>query len=184
MAAQHYTLDTANQARPDARECIERVLSGISPSDFGFKMQSLAAHILLRLGYEVTAVKRIGHPDIVAIRDGKEFRFEVEAEVTSLRSRKLTTADLDSLTERSDIVGYYALVVSFPTPKWILVPALKLAGRRLPIPNILLESLRDREYSDAWTHEHINLLQNAYQRIRQGSFEDLSRMALSGRMLL
>ena len=121
-------------ARPDASECIERIRSSVSPVKFGYKIQALAAHVLLRLGYQIDAIKRSGHPDIVAVRNGREFRFEVEAEAFGPRPRKLTAADLASLTEAPNIVGYYALAISFPKPYWVLVPASILARQNSACP--------------------------------------------------
>ena len=169
-----------SRARPDASECIERIRSSISPGEFGYKIQALAAHILLRLGYRIEAVNRAGHPDIVAIGGGREFRFEVEAEAFGPRPRQLTAADFASLTEAPNISGYYALAISCPKPYWVLVPASILACRTRPAPNILLEALSDKEYSAEWTREYVGLLQEACRQVRLASFSDLCEMALEG----
>lgn len=181
--ARYLTLNTNSRARSDARECLDRIRSSISAAKFGYKIQALAAHVLLRLGYRIDAVNRSGHPDIVTTRGGGVFLFEVEAEVAGPRLRKLTDADFGALISGPNVIGYYALAVSFPTPYWILVPASKLAGRRLPSTNILLEALSDKEYSAEWTREHVRLLEGACRQIRLGSFDDLSQMALTGRSL-
>lgn len=174
---------TDSQAGFDSSECIERIRSGISSAEFGYKMQALAAHVLLRCGYRITAVNRSGHPDIISILNGKEFRFEVEAQAGGPRHRKLTVADFDSLVGGPNLTGYYALAVSFPTPYWVLVPASKLVDRKLPSSNALLEALSDKEYSEEWTREYIWLLQNACRQIRLASFHQLSQMALEGHRL-
>ena len=155
----------------------------VSPSDFGFRVQGLAAHVLVGLGYRVSAVKETGHPDIVAFRGGREFRFEVKAEVGRPRLRQLTEAELNSLTELPGSSGYYALAIGFPMPYWVLVPASKLVGRP-PMPNILLEALSDKELSAEWTREYIKLLEGGCRRIGLASFGDLKQMALSGRRIL
>ncbi len=172
-----------SRARPDAIECIERIRSGISAVEFGYKIQAVTAHVLLRLDYRIDAVNRSGHPDIVAVRDGREFRFEVEAEAFGPRPRKLTDADFASLIGTPNIVGYYALAISFPKPYWVLVPASKLVRRTLPSSNMLLEALSDKEYSTEWTREYVGLLQDACHQIRLTSFGDLCRMALRGQRL-
>ena len=172
-----------SRARPDAIECIERVRSDISAVEFGYKIQAVAAHVLLRLGYRIEAVNRAGHPDIVAIRGGREFRFEVEAEAFDPRPRQLTAADLASLTEAPNVVGYYALAISCPKPYWVLVPASILACRTRPSANMLLEALSDKEYSAEWTREYVGLLQDACRQISLASFSDLCRMALRGQRL-
>lgn len=166
----------------DSRECVEGMRLSIDPREFGYKIQAIAAHVLLRLGYRIVAVKRSGHPDIVASIHGREFRFEVEAEVFAPRLRKLTDADLASLTGMPSIVGYYALCISFPSPRWILVPAEKLVDRK-PSANVLLEALSNRAFSDAWTREYTNLLRENGRRVRNSSSTTLARRALVGRGL-
>ena len=149
---------------------------------FGYIMQAVAAHILLRLGCNIRSVKASGHPDIIAVRieDGQELRFEVEAEAFDPKARQLTEPDIASLVSDNRAQGYYALAISFPSPYWIIVPIEKLAGRKKPCPNVLLEALRDREFSDNWTREHLALLQSSCRQVSTKSFEELSRMAESG----
>ena len=181
--ALHWLPNELDSSDSGANECIERIRLGISASEFGYKTQALAAHVLLQLGYQIEAINQRGHPDIVALRDGREFRFEVEAEVTRPRPRKLTDADLSSLIAIPNVVGYYALAIYFPHPYWVLVPALKLVGRDLSYSNMLLEALSDRVYSTEWTREHLELLQNACRQIRLSTFGHLSQMALEGQRL-
>ena len=171
------------RARPDASECIERIRSSVSAVEFGYKIQALAAHVLLRLDYQIDAINRSGYPDIVAARNGREFRFEVEAEAFGPRPRQLTAADLASLTEAPNIVGYYALAISFPKPYWVLVAASVLARKTRPAPNILLEALSDKECSAEWTRAYVGLLQDRYRQIKLATFSDLRQMALEGRRL-
>ncbi len=165
----------------DSRECIERIRAGISDEAFGYKVQALAAHVLLRLGHQIGAVNQSGHPDIATTKDGREFRFEVEAEAKRPRLRKLTNADFASLLEVTDGAGYYALAVSFPKPRWVLVPVIKLVGRTRASPNMLLEALSDKDYSHEWTREYQHLLHDACRQIRMASFGTLCEMAITGR---
>ena len=57
-----------NLAALQASDCIENLRLSISPVEFGYKVQALAAHVLLRLDYRVEEINRSGHPDIVATR--------------------------------------------------------------------------------------------------------------------
>lgn len=161
-----------------AIECIERMHSNLNQANFGFQIQALAAHVLLRLGYEVIAVNHQGHPDITAILHGREYRFEVEAEVSEPRLRQLTPADFASLTETP--CGYYALAISSPSPYWVIVPVGNLVDRKHPSSNMLLEALSDKEYSAIWTRAYIELLRDAGQQIRLASFSYLRQLALAG----
>lgn len=167
----------------DAREaahCLDNLHLSVSPTEFGYKVQALAAHVLLRLNFEVEEINRSGHPDIVATRGMEKFHFEVEAEVAGPRPRQLTEADFSALTELPGGVGYFALAISFPTPCWIVVQADRLKHRR-PSSNVLLEALSDKEFSNAWTYAYIELLRQECRRIRRSSFRDLCESATSGR---
>ena len=150
---------------------------------FGYKMQAVAAHILLRLNHRIVQVNRTGHPDIVSSRDGVEYRFEVEAEVGVRRKRLLTAADFAGLVGGQGVVGYFALAVSFPKAYWVLVPTETLDRRRTASGNALLEALSDKELSKAWTQAHFALLEESGRVIRERPFEHLAQLALTGRPL-
>lgn len=165
-----------------ARACLDRLLLESDDKAFGFKMQAVAAHILLRLGHTVLDVKRVGHPDIVTLKDGVEHRFEVEAEVRGHRKRMPEEADFVGLTA-TDTVGYFALAVSFPRPYWVVVPIRELMSRGAQSGNATLEALRDRCLSDLWTESHLDLLARSCRVVRERSFEQLARRAKEGRAL-
>ena len=172
-----------NVANVGASDCIERLRSSTSANEFGLKIQAVAAHVLLQLNYRITAVNQPGHPDIVAVHGGVEYRFEVEAEFTRPTPRKLTEADFASLTGTPGVIGYYARAIRLPSPRWVLVPAVKLVDRQLPAADVLLEALSDRSYSHEWTSEYQKLLQSSCRQIRLASFSRLSSMAITGQSL-
>lgn len=181
MVVQSCPLNSNASSTPS--KCIDRIRSGLSGPAFGFKVQALAAHVLLRLDYQILGVNSSGHPDIVAYRDGTEFRFEVEAEVSGRHLRKLTDADLDSLTDMPGVIGYYALAISVPAPKWVLVSAQKLARRARSSPRSLLEALSDKLLSEAWTDEYTRLICNEWRWIKLASYAALCERALAGHSL-
>ena len=166
-----------------AAECLAKMRAESSATRFGFKIQAVAAHILLRLNHRVVQVNRTGHPDIVSLRDGVEYRFEVEAEVWGWRKRLLTAEDFAGLVGGQGVVGYFALAVSFPKPYWVLVPAAVLHRRRSELGNALLEALSDKQLSGAWTRAHFALLEESGSVVRRRSFEYLTQLALAGRPL-
>lgn len=161
-----------------ASDCIDDIRLRISAVEFGYKVQALAAHVLLRLGYRIEAINQRGHPDVVAFKDGQQFRFEIEAEVGQPRRRRLTDADFATLMGVPDGFGYYALAVSSPIPKWILVRASRLAYRKYAVSNVLLEALSDMAYSEEWTSEYVSLLSESCDQIRRASFESLKAAIL------
>ena len=165
-----------------ATDCLDRLRNSVSAAEYGYRIQALAAHVLLRLGYIVEEINHSGHPDIIAAKDGRKIYLEVEAEVARPRRRQLTTEDLFSLTESANVVGYFALAIGFPVPRWIIVMADRLQHRN-PSSNVMLEALMDSNLSNAWTVAFVELLNANCRRIRQASFGELCRRALSGRGL-
>lgn len=163
-----------------ATDCIEDLRLSVSPSQFGYKVQALAAHVLVRLEFQVEQVNRSGHPDIVATSGMDRMNFEVEAQFGRPRRRQLTKDDFSALTDVPGGLGYFALAIGFPTPRWVVVPADRLK-RRNACSNVLLEALSDSEFSEAWTSAYIELLKQKCGRIRRASFGTLCERALSGR---
>lgn len=166
-----------------ARRCIETMRNRMSDNEFGYKVQALAAHVLLRLDYEIVAINHSGHPDIIATLGGKEFRFEVEAQAGRPRVRKLGSADLKGLVGTYGVFGYYALAVPSPVPNWILVPVAEMAHRKRPAANALLRAISNKSYSHEWTTEYLDMLYSSCRRIRLATFNALSEMALAGTVL-
>ena len=177
---QNWKLSTTSAFTSDARDCIYRIRSASSEPEFGYKVQALAAHVLLRLGYRVNELNSSGHPDIVAIRDGMEVRIEVEAEISPYQARKLTEADFSGLVGQPRVVGYFALAVIDPCPGWIVVPAVKLEDRVRRYPRALLEALSLEEESTSWTVQYQRMLSDSCRHIEMASFSQLRRRALLG----
>ena len=163
-----------------ATRCVDDLHRSASPAEFGYKVQALAGHVLLRLSFDVEEINRSGHPDIVATRGLDKFHFEVEAEVAGPRLRQLTDEDYSALTGLPDGIGYFALAINSPTPRWVVVPAERLKDRKAS-SNVLLEALSDTDFSHAWTHAYIDLLKRECRRISRASFRQLCERALSGR---
>lgn len=177
-------MNAPDSAEEAALNCLEALLLELSPQEFGNRLQAVAAHILLRLGYHIAAVKWQGHPDIAAWREGVEYRFEVEAQVTGPRPRRLEDKDFESLLGAFNAPGYYALASSpHARPRWLLVPASSLVSRKSPSRNALLEALSDEDYSAAWTDEYHRLLQASGRLIRQTPSGELGQMAVEGRRI-
>ena len=164
----------------EASDYIDRIRSNLSESAFGYKIQAIAGHVLLRLGFEIDEINSSGHPDIIARINEQKFHFEIEAEVGAIRLRKLTDADFKSLISPG-IVGYYALAVIIPTPGWILVPARKLVTRKNRCSKALLKALSDKRMSEEWTREYTNLVRGSYRQLKYSSFKILCDRALEGR---
>ena len=171
-----------NDPKRRAASCLANMRMMISASEFGFKVQALAAHVLLRLGWSIDELNQFGHPDIVARQGSLVYHIEIEAEVKGTRPRQLTKADFASLIDIPDTEGWYGLAIAYPTPRWILVPAKSMVDRR-PSYTVLLEALSDKQLSSTWSNEYIKLLDAECDRITRYSFNALRDRALAGRGL-
>ena len=136
--------------------------------------------MLTRLNHRVLEVNPTGHPDIVSVKDGREFRFEIEAEVIGRKKRMLTASDFAGLMSNGG-AGYFALSVSFPRPYWVLAPAWRLARRNSPAGNALLKALSDKAFSSDWTREYLLPIGRSCRDMLDRSFDRLVRRALDGR---
>ena len=165
-----------------AADCLRRLRARTSAGEFGYKIQALAAHVLLGLNHRVTAVNPTGHPDVVTVKGGQEFRFEVEAEVSGVKRTMLTSSDFAGLLAPG-VVGFFALAVSFPRPFWVLVPAQKLARRDRKAGHALLKALSDKAFSTDWTHEYVSLIGRSCRDVLDRSFDQLVERAKDGRAL-
>ena len=163
-----------------AVDCLRRMRSESSRGEFGYKIQALAAHVLVGLKHRILQVNHTGHPDIVSVKDGQEFRFEVEAEVVGAGKRMLGTADFEGLLGSAGVEAYFALAVSFPRPYWLVVPARRLVGRSAPAGNALLRALSDEMLSSEWTREYLSLIRRSCREMLDRSFNQLVRRATNG----
>lgn len=158
-------------------------MADLSESAVGYKIQSLAAHVLLRLDYQILEINSTGHPDIVASKDGREYRFEIEAEVKGPRLRKLTEADFASLIKTPGVTGFFALAIHVPEPRWILVSAQTLSRRLWGSPRSLLEAIGDKSLSAEWTDEYTRIINDQWRWIKHASYSAVRDKALLGNSL-
>lgn len=158
--------------------------STISLSEFGFRIQGLAAHVLLRLGARILEVNSKGHPDIVAEDQRGIMRIEVEADIHGFRARTLEEADFKAIAPRSPTdKGYFALALCGPYPRWLVMDYARLRRRASPASPAIFQALAESEPSARWTSEFIDLVVRHHQHLRIFSFGFLCRLALQGKSL-
>ena len=168
--------------RAVAAECLRRLRSRTTVCEFGYKIQALAAQGLLRLSHRVEAVNPTGHPDVVTVKGGQEFRFAVESKVIGVNRTMLTSSDFAGLLSPG-VVGFFALAVSFPRPFWVLVPPQSLARRDRPAGHALLKALSDKAIPTDWTHQYVSLIGRSCRDVLDRSLDQLVQRAKDGRAL-
>ena len=162
-----------------AADCLSRLHARVSPVEYGYRIQALAGHVLLGLGHRIIAINHKGYADVVSMKDGQEFRFEIEAEVMVRKPRMLSPSDFDTLIE-TNVNGYFALAVSFPQPRWVVVAATRLVQRESPAGLSLLKALSDKELSSEWTNEYALLVRRSCRDVIDRSFDQLVQRAVDG----
>lgn len=169
---------------PRATECLRSLLRRVGRSEFGYRVQGLAAHVLLRLGATVLDVKASGHPDITAQDDQGIMRIEVEADTGSSRERQLTGADYVGMaSDRRGDRGYFALLLMGPRVRWVITPLENLSVRSKPLPISTVTSLADVQLSFAWTEAMVSIVVEHYEKIWFYSFDSLRQRSLNGQVL-
>lgn len=167
-----------------AGQLVEDIKRITSASEFGFIIQGLAAHILLRLGAGVLEINSSGHPDIVAEYSTHIVRYEIEADMGGYRDRLLTQADINSLSPKKPTdKGYFALALCGPYPSWVLLDYSVIRRRTIRTSPIVLRTLSDKQASDLWTKEFISLILRNQKNLKLFSFDYLCRLAIEGRPL-
>ena len=164
----------------DAAILLTPLRRDIGDSKFGFLVQALFAHVLLRLGGRIKEVKNQGHPDIVAVLGGLVYYIEVEAPRRTTAPRQLDPGDLKALqVPQEGQRGYFCILDSGPPLKWVCVDISSLGPRvdgKLRIS--LLRSYADHALSSKCTIEFSNLLIDQSKSLHQLTYNQLRQEAL------
>jgi hypothetical protein len=169
---------------------VQPILDGLRDehghSEFGYRMQALLAHVLLRLGARIVAVKPQGHPDIKATFDDRVVKVQVKtiAHLSAASQLIITQADVAGISGSDSPGGYLAVLDCAPPVAWLLVPEERL---RLTVdrPTFISTFRADRHapLSDECTDEFLDLVLAEAQRLPQLTFRLLADRALRGEPL-
>jgi len=164
--------------------CLEDLLTQVGPIELGFRIQGLAAHLLMAQGLKIVGVYSQGHPDIVAVGDQGTMRFEIEANTSGVGSHQLTAADLGSLKPITPTdQGFFGVAICAHYPRWLIINQARLSARTGPAPLPVLEALSELDLSERWTRLFRQLITRHCEHLYAYSFELLSEWARSGRGL-
>ena len=157
----------------------------VGDSDFGFRIQGLLAHVLIRLGIKIFEVNHQGHPDIVGDVENKRIKLEVEAAVGKARKRIIDEEDIEAIkpTNKNE-KGYFVVLDCGLPPEWLFVDYQRLKWRSSESLSIVtLKSLRDKEISSKCTEQFFNLVLLNTERLSSFTFPILRGRALRGEEL-
>ena len=164
---------------------LEKLLSDVGPVEMGFRMQAVAAHVLLGQGNRIIAVNNSGHPDIIASSENVIIRVEVEADIRGTGEHLPKEADLEALKPLAPTdKGYFAILVCSPFPKWIVVDSSKFTGRRYKLSLSLLDVLCNKTQTNEWNDLFLKFIDAQGEHLGDYSFQWLSQKALEQSCLI
>lgn len=157
----------------------------VGDSEFGFRIQGLLAHALMRLGIKIFEVNSQGHPDIVGDIENTRIKLEVEAAAGKARRRIIDEEDIEAIKPNNkNEKGYFAVCDCGLPPEWLLVDYQRLRWRSSEsLSMIILKSLRDKKFSIRCTEQFFSLVLLNTERLPSFTFSILRARALRGEEL-
>lgn len=173
-----------NERNYNAKGILDSLRSGIGDSEFGYRMQAVFAHILLRLGACVKEVNAQGHPDIKAKLSDRVLKIQVK---TASHGRSapdfvLSKHDLNGIcSKQPETRGYLAILDCAEPVAWLLVDETRL--KRLVGQSLHLATFRaecDTTFSEECTNEFLDIIISNRKKLPSLTFRLLAVRALRG----
>jgi hypothetical protein len=158
---------------------VDDLRARVGDIEFGYRIQGLLAHVLMRLGATVIEINAQGHPDLVVDLDGR-FALEVEAAPAVVRTHTLKSEDIEAI--RGSVKSGYLAVLDCALPvAWIMLTheRLKRQGPG-PLSLVTLRAMSENEFSRLCTEEFISLMTDVQDRLPNLTFHLLRGRALRG----
>ncbi len=169
-----------------AKPVLDSLRQHCGDSDFGYRMQGLFAHVLLRLGARIIEVNAHGHPDVKAQLGDRTLNVQVKAALHGEPTFQfdLAAKDLAGIRSPSGIGGYLAMLDCAEPVSWILVHEMKLVtllGQSVRMATLRAD--RDTLFSQECTDEFLDLVITHADRVFGLTFRILANRALRGETL-
>ena len=130
--------------------------------EFGYRMQALYAHVLLRLGGKVVDIKAQGQPDVVADKDGTTMLIQVKSVFHGgpTCGLQLSQRELDGIRPASkQEAGYLALLDCAVPVSWVILTHDHPILRELaPVLIATLRAAKTEPLSEECTSEFADLV--------------------------
>jgi len=167
----------------EVKPLLDELRSEVGDSEFGYRIQALFAHVLLRLGGVVSTVNAQGHPDIGARLGDRELLIQVKAVSHASASQIVNVADEDlrGIAPTGRREGVLAFLDCAEPVEWIVIPfarANALSGRSVHVATVRAE--RDVALSEDCTGEFLDMVLTIGKRLRTMTYRVLRRRALRG----
>ncbi len=175
------------QAHFQVKHILDELRDEMSESEFGYRVQGLLAHVILRLSGRIIDIKPQGHPDIIAKLGSHKLLIEVKAVISRNRRSNFSLGndDLEGIKPSGvDDVGYLAVLDCESPPLWILVEYNRLRRQLQGSINLVsLKAMANKKLSRECTQEFVNLVNSHHYHLRNLDFSILYSRALKGEQL-
>jgi hypothetical protein len=172
-------------SRPDfaVKDILDDLRAACGDSEFGYRMQALFAHVILRLNGRVIEINAQGHPDIRAWLGRRELLIQVKTfwhrYPTSVF--ELSTEDVGGIQATGEREGILAVLDCAVPVRWNVVPADRAASLTgFAIPAATLRADSNRSLSEDCTAEFLGIVLNTGDKLRNLTYRLLRRRALRG----
>jgi hypothetical protein len=170
----------------DVEGILDRLRTAWGSSDFGYRMQAVFAHVLLRLGGQILEVNAQGHPDVKAKMAGQQMHFQVKTVSHSHPNFQfcLSAKDLAGISPGYRDYGFLAVLDCAAPVDWLLVPEGR--ARLLVERPTLIATLRAEKidpFSAECSEAFWDLVLAEQERLLHLSFSLLAQRALHGEPL-
>jgi hypothetical protein len=151
--------------------------------EFGYRMQAMLAHVLIRLGVTILEMNAQGHPDIRAqLKDG-ELLVQVKTVLhrSHLSMFDLRPEDLIGISAAGRREGLLAVLDCAEPAQWVVITADRaslLVGQSVHVAT--LQAISHRELSSDYTAEFADIVRAQRERLRNLTYNVLRSRALSG----
>jgi hypothetical protein len=166
----------------EAGDILKQLCNQCGDIEFGYRMQALFAHILMKKEWNIVEVNAQGHPDIRAERGGESLLVQVKSVGHRSPNSLITLSkdDVDGIAALGNRGGWFAALDQASPVQWIIVTrdtASRLLGRPLHLSTLLANS--DAIVSDECNRSFYDLILLHRNRLPQLTYGILRRRALS-----
>jgi len=167
-----------------AADLLNSLCIDVGDSEFGYRVQGLLAHTLLRMGGIVFEIKPQGHPDITVQLGSRRLIIQVKSthSQSTRQNFVLPSDDYNGIRPvNKDEIGYLAILECVPPITWILVQSNRLDNLlSRPMRLVELRAMADKKFSQECTDEFVSLIIDNQAQLRDLNFRILSIRAIKG----
>lgn len=170
-----------------ATRLLQSLRDKFGDSEFGYRVQALFAHVLVRLGAGVQEINAQGHPDIKASWRSNTLLVQVKSLLHRSPEHKfeITEDDLRGITPASrTYVGYLALLDCAAPMEWIVVDYDRIRRHLFrPVHTVTLKADSDTQFSRDCTREFVRLIVDSGDRLFDLRYALMCERAIKGSAL-